>query len=320
MFKNQMKKKKREPVKMLIGTDWWTDCDDAVAMRVLARMHKKKRIEILAIGVNACMEYSLASIDAFMRNEGLPDISFGIDREACDFGGDPPYQKRLAGLAGKIKSNSDGEDAVSLYRRILSAAPEKIDIIEIGYPNVLANLLASGRDGFSALSGTELVKNKVNKLWMMAGKWDDPINGKENNFARNQRSRTAAAYLCRNWPVPITFLGWEIACNIVTGGNLRQEDILYQVLCDHGSPSGRSSWDPMLTLMACINDEKAAGYSTVCGTAHVDAETGVNRFTPHKNGLHRYVIKNFEDEYYRKAVDAIIVGGISLKQSKKGDK
>ena len=23
--------------KMILGTDWWTDCDDAVAVRILAR-------------------------------------------------------------------------------------------------------------------------------------------------------------------------------------------------------------------------------------------------------------------------------------------
>jgi hypothetical protein len=296
----------KKPVKMLVGTDWWTDCDDAVAMRILAWAHKKKRIEILGIGLNACMPYSLASIDAFMQSEGLPGICFGIDRAADDFGGDPPYQKRLAGLPGRIKSNADGEDAVAMYRRLLSEIDGKTDMIEIGYPNVLAGLLASKPDRFSPLDGAALVKSKVDKLWMMAGKWDDPIAGRENNFARNPRARAAAAYVCANWPVPITFLGWEVAYNILTGGGLCPGDVLYDVLRDHGSLGGRSSWDPMLVLMACIHDEKAAGYSTVRGVASVDAHTGINHFTPDKTGSHRYVIKNFADAYYQKAIHEII--------------
>jgi len=296
---------KKRPVKMLIGTDWWTDCDDAVAMRVAAWAHKRKLIEILGIGINACMEYSLVSLDAFMRNEGLPDIAFGIDREATDFGKDPPYQKRLSALPSKYRTNMDCVDALTLYREILSSASEKIDIIEIGYPQVLAGLLESSPDRISGLTGLELVKQKVNKLWMMAGKWDE-ANGKENNFARNLRSRKAADHLCRNWPVPITFLGWEVSFDIITGGNLRKDDVLYQVLCDHGSPSGRSSWDPMLVYMACVNDEKEAGYSVVRGTATVNPETGENNFAVNENGLHRYVTKNCENDYYRQDIDTIL--------------
>ena len=33
--------------KFILGTDWWTDCDDAVAIRLLAREHVKKEIELL---------------------------------------------------------------------------------------------------------------------------------------------------------------------------------------------------------------------------------------------------------------------------------
>lgn len=82
--------------RFLVGTDWWTDCDDAVAMRILARAVKEKEIELAGIGINACMEYSAASLMGFLKSEGVTDIPVGIDREATDFGGDPPYQKRLA--------------------------------------------------------------------------------------------------------------------------------------------------------------------------------------------------------------------------------
>lgn len=32
--------------KFILGTDWWTDCDDAVAIRILARAHKLEKIKI----------------------------------------------------------------------------------------------------------------------------------------------------------------------------------------------------------------------------------------------------------------------------------
>ena len=30
----------------ILGTDWWTDCDDVVAMRVITKAHKKGEINL----------------------------------------------------------------------------------------------------------------------------------------------------------------------------------------------------------------------------------------------------------------------------------
>lgn len=91
----------------ILGTDWWTDCDDAVAIRMLARAHKAGEISIKGIGINACMEHSVKSLDAFLLSEEVDNIPLGIDLEATDFGGKPPYQKRLAGLPSRLNANTD---------------------------------------------------------------------------------------------------------------------------------------------------------------------------------------------------------------------
>ena len=41
---------------MILGTDWWTDCDDAVAVRLVCRAVKEQKIRLLGVGINACME------------------------------------------------------------------------------------------------------------------------------------------------------------------------------------------------------------------------------------------------------------------------
>jgi len=299
-----------QPRTVILGTDWWTDCDDVIAMRVLVWAERQQLVKIAAIGVNACMEYSAASLDTFLTAEGRPNTIIGIDREATDFGGDPPYQRLMASRAHHpVKSNDDCEDAVRLYRRCLANSDEQVDLIEIGYSQVLANLLQSPGDDLSPLTGMELVTAKVNKLWKMAGNWLDHRMGIENNFVRNARSRTSGSELCANWPTPITFLGWEVAHEILTGGNLTSPtDMVAQAMRAHGSPNGRSSWDPMLVLLACYGDEEAAGYHTVAGTARVDAVTGVNAFEADPNGKHRYVIKAKPDEYYRDQINRIIEG------------
>ena len=286
----------------ILGTDWWTDCDDAVALRLLCNAVKKGDIRLLGIGINACMEYSLASVKGFLKAEGLKDIPLGLDRAATDFGGNPPYQKRLALEYCPDAANEDAEDAVRLYRRLLAAAEEPVEILEIGFPQVLSALLMSGGDDISDKSGLTLVTEKVKKFWLMAGKWDKD-GEKENNFCRNPRARTAADIFCRTCPVPVTFLGWEVGFDVFTGDGLPHSDHLYRVLLDHGSENGRNSWDPMLVLLAVIGDEEEAGYTTVSGHAGIDPQTGKNYFEKDRNGLHKYVVKARENDFYKQAIN-----------------
>lgn len=285
----------------IIGTDWWTDCDDAVAMRLAARAHKDGKINILGIGLNACMKYSVASIKNFFESEGVFGLNFGIDHAAADFGGNPPYQKNLALLSEIPVSNFDYISAVGLYRKLLSQAKGKVEIVEIGFPQILSGLLESHPDGFSPLCGEELVKEKVEKVWMMAGKWDVQ-GGLEHNFALSERSRKAAEIFCEKCPVPVTFLGFEIGVSVITGGFLDENDVLHKVLCDHGSKNGRSSWDPMLMDMAIEGDEEKSGYAVVRGRARVDGKSGANFFEA-GNGIHAYVTKMHGDEYYKNAIN-----------------
>lgn len=279
----------------IFDTDWWTDCDDAVALRLLSRAARRGEIAVDGILIDACMPDSAASLTAFLALEGVDPLPpRGIDRAAVDFGGHPPYQKRLADACVPRIVNDDLEDAAALCVDLLRAAVEPIEIIGIGYMQVLAAVISAE---------PALFAEKVSHLWLMAGKWDE-IRGRENNFARNPRARTAAHILCRDCPVPITFLGWEVGATVISGGKLKPDDPLHRVLEDHRSPNGRSSWDPMLTLLALTGDPAEAGYTTVRGTASVDPETGENTFLPDPAGRHEYVIKSHEDEWYRDAIDA----------------
>ena len=288
----------------ILGTDWWTDCDDAVALRLIARAAKAKEIHLLGIGINACMEYSVASLKAFLLAEGLDGIPVGIDLDATDFGGNLPHQKRLDEHMPNV-TNADAEDAVRLYRRILAQTSEPIEIMEIGYLQVISAVLQSKGDDISEKSGLELFKEKVKKVWVMAGKWDAD-GEKENNFCRNIRSRMAGREFCELCPVPVTFLGWEVGYGVITGNHLDHNDHLYTVLSDHGSENGRHSWDPMLVLMGLIGDEEKAGYDTVTGTASLDHETGENYFLRKESGKHKIVIKKHEDHFYEEQINRLL--------------
>lgn len=288
--------------KLILGTDWWTDCDDAVALRLIANADKKGEIKLIGIGINAAMEHSVASLRGFLKAEGLTDIPVGIDLSATNFGGVPKYQKRLAESLGKEFTNADAEDAVRLYRRLLTEAEGKVEILEIGFLQVASALLLSTGDDISEKSGLELVSEKVAKFWVMAGKWDGD-GEREHNFCLNERTRRAARIFCELCPVPVTFLGWEIGYGVITGGKLQEGDPLKAVLNDHGSHNGRHSWDPMTALMAIIGDEEKAGYAITRGYASVDEEDGANHFKKDANGPHAHVTKLYPNSYYEDAIN-----------------
>ena len=155
--------------------------------------------------------------------------------------------------------------------------------------------------------GCELLRKKVTHLWIMAGKWDEE-GGKEYNFYTNHITRRSGEELCASWPTPVTFLGFEVGETVKSGGRLPDGELLKQVMTDHGSVTGRSSWDPMTVLLALAGDPEKAGYSCVDGRAHVAGETGCNTFTPDPAGPHRYVVKRYEDSFYADAIDARLAG------------
>ena len=298
----ELAKERKSPVKIVHGTDWWTDCDDIAALRLLCRAHKAGIIELQCIGADGVMDKTAASISAFIKNEGV-SVPIGLDSKFVDDGRRGHYQDVFAEYPHDVE-NADCEEAYKLYRRALAQADGKCDITEIGFPQIIHQLLASEPDEISPLCGTELVKEKVNRIWMMAGRWDVP-GGKEYNLSANAAAREAAHYIFENCPVPVTLLGWEVGSTVITGSRQPDGDMLKAGFIAHGSVNGRSSWDPMLVLLAIINDEERAGYDIVCGTASAEAETGANYFTV-GDGKHKYVVKKFDDSYYADMIDELI--------------
>ena len=282
--------------KFILDSDWWTDCDDAVAIRLLCNAHRQKEVALLGINVDACMPCSIASLDVFTRNCGV-EIPLGLAHDAVDFPGKPPYQEHLANSGKALRNNTDVPESLDFYRQILKNSEDgSVEILSIGFTQELARVLREPEDA-------ALVRRKVSHLWIMAGKWDEE-GGREYNFCRNPLTRCSGHELCAHWPTPITFLGWEVGFDVITGAGLPENDLLRQVMSDHGSVDGRASWDPMLVLLALIGDPERAGYRCVRGRASVDASDGSNTFAESADGPHRYVVKVRSNDFYAAAINA----------------
>lgn len=287
----------------IFGTDWGEDCDDCVALRILSVYHRAGKISLDGVCVNTWDENSASSVYGFLNKEGVC-VPVGVDRNVKHVKIEARYQSRLAQYAPD-KTNDDAEHSPRLYRKILANAKGKVEILEVGFLNSLCEALLSEGDDISPKTGMELFKEKVEKIWIMGGKWDEQ-GGKEYNLARHKEARESASAVLEKCPCPITFLGWEIGSRLITGDTLDKNDYLWQALNDHGSGDGRESWDPMLVLMAIIGDEEKAGYTTVSIDARVDAQTGANYFEVNENSNRKFVKKAHSDSFYSEMINEII--------------
>src|SRR5262249_41255114 len=147
-----------------------------------------------------------------------------------------------------IVRNDQAEDAVTLYRKILAAQPDhSVVIITVGFLTNLAGLLQSPADGYSSLSGVELVRKKVLRLVSMAGKFPE---GWEFNVLKDS---TASQVVFGGWPTPVLLSGFEIGVKIKCGLPIvRDKAIRHDPVKDvfrisiplaAEDSAGRSSWD-----------------------------------------------------------------------------
>lgn len=287
--------------KFIFDTDWWTDCDDCAALQLLCKKHNAGEIELYGVIINAYTEYSVRSVDSLLLENGIKNLPIGIDEKADDFNGTPKYQR----VTAVGSDRQDYEDGVKCYRRLLSEAEDKVDIIAVGFLNVIDELLKSKGDEYSDLDGLELVRDKVGKIWIMGGKWDED-GGLEHNFCNNDRSRRASAFVLDSCPVPLVLSGWENGNDIISGRFLDKNSVAYKAFETIGHPKGRSSWDPMVTLLAVLGNAEKAGYKEVFGKASVEAETGKNHFIPDESGKDCYVVMTKGSDWYADGIDEII--------------
>lgn len=298
------------PTPIILDTDWMDDVDDAVAIRVLLWAERQNLVDIVGINIDSVISTSAQSMSCFLNYEDRNQLCIGLEKEITGISSSSAYHQICIDSFPyyNYSSNDSCEDSVTFYRRALSKATQKVNIVLIGFPSSLYRLLKSTSDDYSSLNGLELVSEKVRKLYFMGGGY--PSYAKENNLARNTNIATYSDYILKNFPCPICFLGFEVGKSVITGDTLSttlgKDDLLYKCLSAYDASSGRSSWDPMTVLLACIDDPELAGYTAVTGTNTIDTNTLVNTFTNDANGTHSYVKKRHSDTYYKYLINSII--------------
>lgn len=182
-------------------------------------------------------------------------------------------------------------DGYQLYRRLLSQQPDhSVSIVTTGFVTSLAQLLQSEADEYSALSGVELVRQKVKCIYLQGGVFGDAEES-DFNFAQ---SITFAQTFFELWPkeVDMVFSPMEVGQaveytpeQVIADVSWTDRHPIKQVYMTCDCNTGQRMWDPMCVIQAVEGDAlfslSERGTISITPQAHTI-------FTPSATGNVRY--------------------------------
>lgn len=211
----------RLPMNIIFETDMGNDVDDALAIDMLYKYHRSGRINLMAVMLNKEGEFPPKYIDLLNTWYGLRRIPIGLSArsgksivaganytqivcEKTDGRGRPLYRR-------SIKDYSRLLPAVTLYRKLLAESEDaSVTIVSVGFSTNLALLMSTQADGFSPLTGMELIARKVKRLVMMAGHIENPTYA-EYNVVNDVK---ACQRVFAEWPTPIYVSPFELGLQV----------------------------------------------------------------------------------------------------------
>ena len=159
-----------QPVSLILDTDLGPDYDDVGAMAVMHALADSGYVDILATLSSNHDESVVPCIEVLNTYFNRPSIPVGAPKSeggvTMTSGHKIKWTEALPDkYPHKTKKTSDAPDAVQVYRKVLSAQPDKsVVICTIGFFTNLKDLLHSEGDEYSPLSGKELVAMAIHKL------------------------------------------------------------------------------------------------------------------------------------------------------------
>lgn len=211
-----------EPVKIIFDTDFGGDADDLGALAMLHNFIDNGECDLLAVMVWTTEASAVPAIDAVNRYYGHPDIPVGVRKDDI-FTAEWNYSKSIADHFPYNLDFNQADEATALYRKILAEHEDQsVVIVTVGPLLNIKNLINSGPDESSDLTGLKLIERKVKEFVIMGGRF--PKGDNEWNF--NGGMPGVTKHVLENLAVPITFTGFEVGVQIKTAEVFNQIDPL----------------------------------------------------------------------------------------------
>lgn len=284
----------KEAKQIIFDTDIGMDCDDAAALGILLNAHKRGECEILAITASTGREGATATVNAICDYYGVNGIPVGRMKRMLQCDGVNNYARAVM---EKYGTEDVETDAVPLFRKTLAGAAGKVSVIAVGPLSNLEELLKSKADEFSPLCGAELVKQKVDKLYVMIGSFPQNFGGKRFREWNLLQDVPAARYVIENWGTKKVYLPHEIGAAVFTEMGQNENPVWYSMKnfaiangVDISNGYRRESWDPV-TCMIALNENNPLFIYSPEGTVTVDGDS-VTLFEEKTGGLDKYLSVN----------------------------
>jgi len=214
--------------KVIFDTDIGGDVDDLGTMAVLHALANNGEIEILATMECKGRYAAVATLDAVNTFFNRPNIPVG----RFDNYGNLPYHASEKHYCEFIEENypydvdpNQAPLAADLYRQVLSQQPDNsVIVVSVGGLCNYYDLLQTGGDQYSSLSGKDLFNKKVKRFVVMGGIYDQDNFAGEANF-KNSCYSGATQYVFDNVTAPTLFSGMNLGLNAyMTGARISELD------------------------------------------------------------------------------------------------
>ena len=291
---------------IILDTDIGSSTDDLFALEMLYRYEDEGRCRLLGVMVDREGERNAAFADVMNTYFDHGDVPVGLVRDGIkepkvwidyahvadtkDGEGQPMFSR-------SIVDYSSLPDGWQLYRRLLAEQPDRsVSIVSVGFVTCLAQLLASGADEYSSLTGVELVRRKMKCIYLQGGVFGEAVEP-DFNFAQGI---TFAKTFFQNWPqeVDMVFSPMEAGQDVEYTPGQVIADVSWtdahpikQVYMQCDCNTGQRMWDVMPVIQAVEGDALFSLSERGTVTLTDKAET---IFTPSATGTFRYQLPGFK--------------------------
>lgn len=303
---------------IILDTDIGSSTDDLFAIQLLYHYADLNEAEVLGIIVDREGKESAYIADLMNTYYGHEEVPIGLIKNGIKNPKIWINYKKLPEWKQKNESENlifpyscydeSYPDGYKLYRKILASQPDKsVKICSIGFLTCLSQLLQSQPDEYSELNGVELVKRKVNTIYIMGGLFGEAIEEIEYNFSQGMDFVQNFFNLLPQ-EVDVVFSPGEAGDyieykpeNVISDIYWTDTHPIKQVYLNCFCNTGQKMWD----VLPIINAVKGDDWFTLSprGTVELMPNTRTN-FTPDPKGNIRYQIAGNE-AWVEKILDEI---------------
>lgn len=229
--------------KVIIDTDYASDADDVVALELAMVYDNHAVIDLIGVALSTTYSRSPMALNHQLSSGGHGDVPVAMDTSGNG------CQVATQYIDVMYQGGSDKyEQPVQMYRRLLASSEVKVNIITLGFLQNIEDLLNSQPDGYSLLNGVDLVREKVNTVYVVGGN----ATGRPSfNFywGNNRDTTKAAKFVNANLPCRLVYIPEEMGNDVFVGGfynhmDKKQTNIVTRALKVNNQEYGVVGWDP----------------------------------------------------------------------------